>query len=323
MSLHKYINKHLSTFGIFNIILVIVLCLTLLSYTFFKVINQNFQDVPSMLSFLSKAHVYNNVSQLVKLEIQNNYPKPIRNNFLLYGLANQLVNAVVTPSLIAQVTKPALQLSVAFAKSPTSIVNNKVVVATAPYKQQAAGTLQKFGLPKFLVVNAQLLLDSVPKQLVLVDLQKRPNSVLGLIIKARTLLQNNQMALGISWSVLLGVVAVIVVYNLRHLNNMLKALFIGFGAVGIIVVTLYFLMPWILSTALSNTSTEILVVQNQLISDIVTYLVLQMRNISLYYIAFGVVTFMVWRFVPLEHVQAKLDKILHKLHFPKVSVKIK
>lgn len=317
------IHKHLSTFGIFNIILVVVLSLTLLSYTFFKVINQNFQDVPSMLSFFSKAHVYDNLSSLIKLQVQSNYPKPIRNNVLLYGLANQVVNTVVTPNLIAQVAKPALQVSVAFAKAPTSIVSNKVVVATAPYKKQAVTALQNFGLPKFFVVNAQLLLDSVPKQLVLVDLQKRPNSVLGLIIKARTLLRNNQMALGISWSILFGVVAVIVVYNLAHLKNMLKALFIGYSAAGVVIVALYFLLPWILGIVMSDTSTDILIVQNQLVSDAVMYLVLQMRNMALYYLAVGGVSFIIWRFVPLEKVQAKLDKVLHKLHFPKVSVKIK
>lgn len=323
MSSVHHIKHHIRRFGIFNTILLVILSLTLISLTFFSVIHKNFKDVPSMLNFLSNANVYSNVSTIIRIEIKNFIPKPLRNNILLSGLANNVIDGIVTPGLVAQAAKPALELSVGFAKAPTSIINNKVVVATAKYKKQAMSVLEGFGLPKFVIVNAQLLIDAVPQQLVLVDLNKRPNNVLGLIIKVRTLLQNNKTAMTVSWFIFVATLVTICMYNLHQVRYIFAVVFWAVGSAGVFIVVFYLLLPWIMSMVMSGSTDALTIAQNTLISDAVLYLVMQMRNTAFLYIAIAILSFLCWKFISFEKIQAKIDRLMHKFHIPRVSVKIK
>lgn len=309
-------------FGIFNTILVVCLFLVLLVFPFFKIINANFKDAPSMLNFLSKANVYNNASQILKLEVQDYYPKSIKNNFVLYGLANKLVDYVVTPNLVEKVAQPAVKLSVAFAKSPTSIVSNKVVVATAPYKSQALSTVNELGLPKILVRVATLAVSSVPQRLTLVNLEKHPNSPLAMIIRARTILQHNETFLVLTSFAMLFLWIVLIVYNMRHIKKLFEAIWIALGSAFVIVLILSFLIPLVVSWNLPGDVGNLGLAQNALVIDVVNYFIMELRNIIWWYAGFAIISFAIWKFIKFEKIQVKIDKFLKKIHVPTVEVKV-
>ncbi len=276
-----------------------------------------------MLNFLHNAKVYNNLTTIIRIEIKNFIPQSLRNNILLGGLANNVIDGIITPGLVAQAAKPALELSVGFAKSPTAIIDDKVVVATAKYKQQAVSVLEGFGLPRFVIVNAQLLIDSVPKQLVLVDLKKHPNNVLGIIIKLRTLLEYNRTAMHVSWFVFTAALVTIVLYNLHQVRHIFAVLSWALGSAGLLLVLINVFAPGIMTMVMSSAADALTMAQNALVSDAVSYLFTQMRSTAYLYIAIAVASFLIWKFVGFTKIQIKVDRMMHKLHIPHVSVKIK
>lgn len=276
-----------------------------------------------MLSFLNNAKAYNNLTTIIRIEIKNFIPKPLRNNILLAGLANNVIDGIITPGLVAQAAKPALELSVGFAKSPTAIINDKVVVATAKYKQQAISVLEGFGLPQFVIVNAQLLIDSVPNQLVLVDLKKHPNNVLGIIIKLRTLLEYNRTAMNVSWFVFTAALVTIILYNLHQVRHIFAVLFWALGVAGISIVLVNVFAPGIMTMLMPSAADALTVAQNALVSDAVSYLLTQMRSTAFLYIAIAVASFLIWKFIGFQKTQINVDRAMHKLHIPHVTVKIK
>ena len=323
MSNVHHLHSHIKKFGIFNWVLTIIFALTLISLTFFSVINKKFKDVPSMLNFLNNAKVYNNLTTIIRIEVKNFIPAPLRNNILLGGLANNVIDGIITPGLVAQAAKPALELSVGFAKSPTSIIDDKVVVATAKYKQQAMSVLEGFGLPKFVIVNAQLLIDSVPKQLVLVDLKKHPNSVLGIIIKLRTLLEYNRTAMHVSWFIFTAALVTILLYNLHQVRHIFAVLFWALGIAGICIVLVNVFAPGMMTMLMPSAADALSMAQNALVSDAVSYLFTQMRSTAFLYISIAVARLLVWKFISFQKTQIKVDSMMRRLHIPRVSVKIK
>jgi hypothetical protein len=155
-----------------NIVLIVILFFSLISLSVFSPINRNFKDASSANLFLSKTGVYTDLSELIQLKIQEKYPSLIQNNILLRGLANKLVDIVVTPDLVSSAAKPAIAASYAFAQGPTELLNDEVVIMTDSYKEQAKSLLGDLDLPKLLVVNGDLLIDSIPNQFAIVNLEK-------------------------------------------------------------------------------------------------------------------------------------------------------
>lgn len=278
-----------------------------------------------MLAFFQNARVYDNVSTIVRLQIQSYYPPLIQKNILLRGFANKLVDFVVTPDIVANAAGPALRLSVKFAQAPTSIINNKVVIATAMYKKQAVNVLTDFGLPKFVVVNAKLVIDAVPAQLTLVNLEKRPNSILGIIIKIRTFLEYNKMANDISWITLIGVLLILFLHTVDKIKHFFLAIWGSFGVIGACIIFFYITRLWIMGMFLPTTQDAITIAQNSLVTDAVSYILREVRNIGIFYIGIAAISFLCWKFLDFEKLQVRINKLLHKLHIhiPTVTIKVK
>jgi hypothetical protein len=295
---------------------------SLLGITFFTVIHNSLKDVPSVMNFFSRANVYHNMSTLVKLRIQDSYPLLVQNNFLLSGLANKAVDLAVTPTLVEKATKPALTAAFAVSKTPTSIINDKIILSTDPYKKEAINTLTQLDLPKFILVNANFLVEAIPNQIALVDLEKRPNSLLGMIIKLRTLFQMNQQALTVSWVVMWISLVVLILHGLRHLKQLFKTLWVGFLIVGGLVVGLSLVSPWLINGLLPSGGDSLVNAQNSLVKDIVVYLFSEMRDIAIFYLGVTVLAFIIWRFIKLDKLQLKVDQFLKRVHIPTISVKV-
>ncbi|HVZ66748.1 MAG TPA: hypothetical protein VG917_00630 [Patescibacteria group bacterium] len=315
----------MNKFGILNIVIIFLVSIASLCIGFFSVVNKNFKDVPSMLGFLENANVYNNVSDIVRLEIESRYPKTINNSIILSGLANKLLDFVVTPQTVEKVAKPALNLSVKFAQAPTSIIDNNVVIATAKYKNQARETLSGFGLPKILLVNAGFLIDSIPAHLTIVNLEKHPNSILGIIIKLRTALKYSHKIVTISWIVMILALIFAIGNNIHRIKDLLKTLWIGFGISGGLIILLFLARGTLFAFALPNSSDPITLAQNRLVIDAVGYLLSQVKQIGVIYMVIAIISFVLYAFVKLDKVQSHINKVLRKLHIhvPQVTVEVK
>jgi len=315
----------MKSFGYFSLFLTVILSCSLLIFSISHVVHKNFKDTNSMLVFFQNAKIYDNVSTIVRLEIQGVYPPIISRNILLSGLANKVVEAFVTPNTIATVAGPALRLSVKFAQSPTSIIDDKVVIATAIYKQQAVQVLNDFGLPKFVVLNAKLIIDAVPAQFTLVNLEKRPNSILGLIIKARTVLTYNHVIRDVSFLMILGILLILFLHTIDKIKNFFCALMWSFGSIGLMILFVYFLRMWLIGLFLPMTQDVLTITQNILVTDALSYLLAQVRNIGIIYVCIGFISVLSWRFLNFEKLQIKINTLLHKfhIHIPSVSIKVK
>ena len=309
--------------GSFNFILIIITFLVLIFLSFFSVINRNFKTSDSMLAFLKEANVYSNISSIIKLDIQGSYPAVIKNNIVVNGLADKLLEAVVTPSLVERFAAPAVKLSVKFANSPTSIIDKKVVVATAKYKKQALQAIADFGLPKFVVVNAGLLVDSVPPYLTIVNNEKHPNNIFALIIKMRTILAYNKTALQVSWVAIIALILILVVHNLTSIKRLLLVLGITFGIAGSLIIILNLMLPTIMSMLIPSSLDPAITAQNKLITDAVATLVGQILRCSFIYVILAVISCLIWKFVNLARFQTRVDKTFRHIHVPAITVKIK
>jgi hypothetical protein len=210
-----------------NIVLIVILFFSLISLSVFSPINRNFKDASSANLFLSKTGVYTDLSELIQLKIQEKYPSLIQNNILLRGLANKLVDIVVTPDLVSSAAKPAIAASYAFAQGPTELLNDEVVIMTDSYKEQAKSLLGDLDLPKLLVVNGDLLIDSIPNQFAIVNLEKHPGSVFGFVLQARGLFEKNKIARDLSWLVVIMSLLFLVIHGIRHLRNFITSLKMG------------------------------------------------------------------------------------------------
>lgn len=274
-----------------------------------------------MLSFLKNAHVYENLSDIAKIQIHQSYPSSITNNILLIGLADKLVDVVVTPSLVELAAKPAVMASVEFARSPAEIIDQKIVVPTATYKSQVNATITDFGLPRILTTQLTGLVTSLPAQITLIDLEKHPNNVLSVIIKAHELFKQNEVALTVTWTVLIISGLLMLFINLHNLRKITKLVLVSFGLAAVVIFAGFFIIPWLLELTLQSSGTSLLVAQNNLIMDAISYFMIQVRVYAIVYLCIGILFVVVYKFVHFETLQAGFNKILKKLHIPNISVK--
>lgn len=306
-----------------NIVLIVILFFALVCLSVFGTINRNFKDAVSANSFMTKTGIYTDMSNLVRLKIQEKYPPVIENNILLRGLANKLVDVVVTPEIVAKAAKPAIDTSYAFAQGPTELLNDRVVLMTDPYKQQAKAMIGDLDLPRILVVNGDLLIDSIPAEFTIVNLEKHPNSVFGLILKARGLFEKNKIALDLSWLVIIMSLIFFLIHGIRHLRNLVTSLSISFGSAGLFVVIVSLLMPWIMRVSLPTAATEIAAAENNIVSKIVLTLFSEFRDVSYFFLGIAVILALLWKFVQWEKLQVKVNKMLKKIHVPTIHVEVK
>lgn len=312
----------MKSFGWLNIFFVILTIFSIAGVAFFGTIHKNFKDTASALNFFEKANVYVNVATIVQLQIEDRYPPLFKKNAILNSIADKAVTAIVSPSLVERLATPALKLSVKFAQAPTSIVNDKVVVATAKYKAQVKEAIANLGLPGLLTTNINYIIDFAPAQITLVDVQKHPNSPLVWIIKIRTLLQYNKIAMNISWAVLFLSLIVLFIHNLSNVKRLFLALWIAFIIGGLVLVFKSYAIPPFINLFLPQTD-ALAIAQNNLVLNAVAYLLSSVRVFGFIFSALGIILFVAWKFCDFSHFQKTIDERLKKVHMPEVEVKVK
>lgn len=309
-------------FGILNIFIVIIFGLTLSALSFFCVVNKNFKDIPSVINFFNNANVYPNLTEITKITLRNYYSPMLQENVLQLALADKLADTLITPTVIKSVVDPGLKLSVAFSNQPTSIIENKVVVDTTKYKQQILQDINNYDLPKLVNSGISYFLTKVPQYVTLIDNQKHPNNLLATIIKARTFLQYNHMGLQISWVVLGLTILVLLINNILNLKRLVLTLGISLAVSGVVTLFVFVLIPWVISSSVPVTADAYVMAQNKLIYDGASYLIKQIGYLAYIYVGIALIFGVIWKFVKLDSLQAKINKLLHKLKIPVLSVKV-
>lgn len=252
-----------------NRFLLILLTILLVVCTYATVLRDNFLTGAKAFVFLKEAKVFVTTAEIVKSEISAKLPDSIKNNYIKQAIANKLLDIIVTPENVAKVAEPGIDAAYKLAKAPTDIENNKVVLDTTQYKKQASEYIPGLQLPKVIIDEANDLINAVPNDLTIVDLQKRPNSVLATFIRIRDLMRTINDVTNVLWILTVVNLLALVLVNIKSMGRFLHSLGWSFGVAGSIIVVGSYILPPI-TTAVVPQSTDPVIgnAMNTLVSNI-------------------------------------------------------
>jgi hypothetical protein len=298
-----------------NRLLILVIAVALLCIGYLTVIQNTFASAAKLQVFLHDAKAFNYTADIVKAEISDRLPQKIKDNVIEQALIAKFMDFVITPDNVERLSGPGLTLIYKAADTPTSIVNNKVVIDTTTYKSQAASYIAGLKLPDAISGPGQDLVNSVPTQLTLVDNSKHPNNPLALLIHLRDGLRTVRTVITVAWWAVVLALLTTLILNLRNIKRLSKSLAWGFGIPAVIIVIGSWLFP-VLIQVFGPKSTDPIIGDstNGLINSIVTNMFAATRTFGLVCLAIAVVSSLVYLFVPLQKVQSQLDILLNKIH---------
>ena len=241
-----------------NKFLLILLTVLLVLGTYATVIRDNFLTGAKAFVFLKEAKVFVSTAEIVKSEINAKLPASIKDNFIKQALVGKILDIVVTPENVAKVAEPGINAAYKLAQAPTDIEGNKVVLDTSKYKQQASEYIPSLQLPKVVTDAANELVKSVPNDLTIVDLEKRPNSILATFIRIRDMMRTINDITNILWVLTLINLIALVVVNLKSIGRLLHSLGWSFGVAGSVVVVGSFIFPPIMSSVIPQSTDPVI-----------------------------------------------------------------
>lgn len=299
-----------------NRILIFIIAIALLCIGYFTVIQNTFVSAEKLLVFLRGAKAFNYTADIVKAEISDRLPQKIKDNVIETALIGKFMDFVITPENVEKLADPGLKIVYKAANTPTSVQNNKVIIDTATYKNQASSYIAGLKLADAFSQPAQDLISSVPAQLTLVDATKNPNaSPLIMFLHIRDALRTVGTILAVSWWSLVIALLLVVLINLRNLKRMSRSLGWCFGIPAAIILIGSWVFP-ILIEVFAPKSTDPIIGEstNGLINSIVTNLFAATRTFGLVCLVLTIIFSLICIFLPLQKVQDQLDTLLNKLH---------
>lgn len=299
-----------------NRLLILIVSIALLSIGYFTVIQNTFVSAEKLLVFLRGAKAFNYTADIIKAEISDKLPQKIKDNVIETALIGKFMDFVITPENIDKLAEPGLKIVYKAADTPTSVQNNKVIIDTATYKNQASSYISGLKLADAFSQPAQDLISSVPAQLTLVDATKNPNaSPLVMFLHIRDALRTVGTILLVSWwTVVIGLLIVLVL-NLRNLKRMSKSLAWVFGIPAVIVVVGSWVFPVLIEVFAPKSSDPIIGEStNGLVNSIVTNLFAATRTFGFVCLILAIVFTLIHLFLPMQKIQAQLDGLLDKVH---------
>lgn len=293
----------------YNIFLTIVhiLCLFVLSYTL--IVKSIFSSTDSLNNHLKEAGLYTDVSDMVKARISENLNEKFQDKIVERAIAEKVLDAIVTPTFVEKQSQRILPIAAKVVSKPLDIQDNKVVVDAQKYKQKINSELQnnKDKIPDIIEPAVTTLVGAVPDQLTLVDMQKRPNSILAFLTKAKILYENISVWNNIALWVGVITALVLIILNREQLRALFKYLTIAYLVSGAIVLIGSYLFPYLL--LLMNTGENIYL--NKMVSDASYYFFAQTRVLSIIYLILGGIFFFLFKWSYVAALQVQVDKLFH------------
>ncbi len=194
-------------------------------------------------TLLVEAKTFIYATEIIKTEIKNNLPEKIQDNIIEKSIVNKAIDYVITPKLVQEVSqKPIAKVIAAInKKGDAEIVNNKVVIDTAKYKAQLDKNISGWQLPNELNTLAKDVVNSVPAQVSIVNLEKNPNSFFAYLIKARIYVKQLSNIITALTLILVALVACLFIINRKRIVMAIRATGWVLGISGLLMIILSYI----------------------------------------------------------------------------------
>lgn len=278
-----------------NRLLAIVFAITLIFVSLLNVFRNNFSSGAKTYFFLKQANAYENITELAKVEITKNLPKDIKNNFIKKALIEKVVDIVITPENISKIAEPGINNLYKLSSKAADLATKKIEFDTTEIKNQAEQYLPNLGLSSSFTNTTLEFVKSVPDNIVIINVDKKPNSPLAIFLKVRSAYKTLDNITNITWVLALISLIAIILINLKDTNRMMRSLYWTFGISGLIVLTLTYIVPPIATSFLpvgtdANESTAI----NNLVSGIIDNYLRLVRGYGWLYIVIGLIILLIY-----------------------------
>lgn len=239
-------------------IAILLLSISFLLLPYLTVAKSLITNAQNTINLLEKAKTFEYTAEIAKSEIQNRLPEKVKQNLIEQSIINKIMDAIITPQLIQNISEPAIKLAVKqLQEDPKlSLENQKIELDVAPYKQNLSNYVSSLGLPDGIKESANNFSQSLPDKLAIVDVEKNPNSPLLLLIKLRSLYNNILLANNILWVTLLISALCLVALLYKSVLRLSKLVAKSLVAVGVLVIAFSYLTPPALSLLVPNNLTE-------------------------------------------------------------------
>lgn len=239
-------------------IAILLLSVSLLLLPYLTVAKSLITNAQNTISLLEKAKTFEYTAEIAKSEIQNRLPEKVKQNLIEQSIINKIIDAIITPKLIQNISEPAIKLAVKqLQEDPKlSVENQKIELDVAPYKQNLSNYVSSLGLPDGIKESANNFSQSLPDKLAIVDVEKNPNSPLLLLIKLRSLYNNILLANNILWIALLISALSLVALLYKNVLRLSRLVGRSLMTVGVLVIAFSYITPPALSLFVPNNLTE-------------------------------------------------------------------
>ncbi len=288
-----------------------ILIISLIVVCYGTALINNFATAAKLQNFLHESKAFNYTADIIKAEISEKLPQKIKNNVIELTLINKFMDYVITAENIEKLAQPGLRLTYKAADTPTTIQDNKVVIATATYKDQAISYINGLGLADALKEPAQSLVNSVPQELTIIDNSKHPNNPIMLLIRVRDTLRTVHTVVDVLWWVIPIGFIVVLLLNLRNLRRLSKTLAWIFGVPAVVVLLGSWLFPALIGVFGARNNDPIIGDQvNGLSNSASSYLFATTRNFGLVCLVLSAIFTLIYIFLPMQKIQHQLDSQL-------------
>ncbi len=240
----KPIPRHGGWNRFFLILLTILLVLT----CYITILRDNFNTGSKTYLFLREAKVFDNFTELAKIQIRSNLPQNIKNNIIKRAMIEKIMEIIITPENVAKIAEPAIDGLYKLSNKATTIAGETIIIDTTPYKKQANEYLPSLGLPQGLNDASNDFIGSVPDKITIIDVKNNPNSPLAVFVKLRAAYKTLSIIADILWLLILINLISLVALNIKSIPRLLSALYKSFGIAGGLIVALSYLAPPIVTS---------------------------------------------------------------------------
>jgi hypothetical protein len=236
-----------------NRLLLAILTIALVLGSILTVFRNNFASGARAYLFLKESSAIENITELTKVELRNNLPESIKSNFLKTALVNKVIDIVVTPENVAKIAEPGLNNLYKLSSRAADLATKKIEFDTTAFKAEAEQYLPKLGLSESLTTTTLDFVKSVPNNVIIVNVEKQPNSPIAIFLKIRNAYKAINTTTNVLWIITLLSLIGVIILNRKSLSKLLSSIYWAFGISGAVVLALSYLVPPIANSFLPST----------------------------------------------------------------------
>ena len=236
-----------------NRLLLALLVVVLILASLLTVFRNNFSTGTKAYLFLKESQAIENITELTKVELRNNMPESIKSNFIKNALVNKVVDIVVTPENVSKIAETGLVNLYKLSDKAADIATKKIEFDTTIFKSQAEQYIPSLGLSESLTATTLDFVKSVPNNVIIVNVEKQPNSPIATFLKIRNAYKGINMTTNILWLVVLLSLIGVIIINRKSLRKVLRSIYWSFGIAGAFVLLASYIVPPIANSFLPST----------------------------------------------------------------------